>query len=905
LAPYFHPTGHQLLLPRARSCPTGENRLTTDGNTIAELNDSLIGRYLVEQEIGQGGMATVYLARDVRHDRKVAIKVIHPELAVVLGPDRFVTEMKVTANLQHPHILPLFDSGTARGQLFYVMPFVEGETLRDKLTREQQLPIDEAVRLTTEVAGALDYAHRHGVVHRDIKPENILLHDGTALVADFGIALAVSNAGGTRLTQTGLSLGTPQYMSPEQATGDKVIDGRTDVYSLGCMMYEMLTGEPPFTGPSSQAIVARVLTEQVRPIRARRDTVSPELEDAVVMALQKLPADRFATPGAFADALRVGGTGRTTAGRAASRHTAATSRQLRSWQLLAGVSLVAAIAALVAGARRSPPSDGLQVARQLTFEGNVIAAALSADGAWLAYVTNNCLGREFSCGRTLQVREVDGTTSVPIAANWYAIAPAVRWSNDGAMLAFAGSREHGATAVHLTDRLGSSKGSIPVATQVFAFTPDGKSIALVTGTLAHEYILRYDVTTLARIDSMPLPAGWDVTDVSYNAGGTRLAATCHCGSAALVALLDTRGAVLDTVSGIYRSTVRWTADNAGVLVFVSGPGTADDLTRIPVSGDHFRAAEQQPVLGQISTGYVGIFDASHTGRIAMVATPMTHQIQVLRLDHASDGWRNLTDRTGFLDPGAISADDSLLVATATDNLGDNTYIFALATGASQPLTTVRGGYQFAQWSPDGRRVAVTRYAGSSLGIVLQSIAGGAERVLVPGDVSGAFAWSGTDAITVSRSSWLVTIDTLGTRIDSLAVPDSLAKETRSLLAADVASRRLSWWSDRADGVVIADLRSKSFAIALRHARTFVPLSLLADGSIIGSTAGDSSAKAPDERKNALRRLGPGGTVLTYLAALPAFCSGAVVSPSGRWAACTIRTTKPDVWLADKAGKSGW
>ena len=275
-------------------------------DVVAELNASLRDRYVVEKEIGQGGMATVYLARDVRHDRSVAIKVLHPELAAVLGPERFVTEMKVTASLQHPHILPLFDSGTAQGQLFYVMPVVEGESLREHLERELQLPIEEAVRITTEVAGALDYAHRHGVVHRDIKPENILLHDGTALVADFGIALAVSNAGGARLTQTGLSLGTPQYMSPEQATGDRGIDARTDIYSLGCVLYEMLTGEPPFAGASAQAIVARVLTEAARPIRGRRDTVSPGLEAAVLKALQRLPADRYATASAFAEALRTG-----------------------------------------------------------------------------------------------------------------------------------------------------------------------------------------------------------------------------------------------------------------------------------------------------------------------------------------------------------------------------------------------------------------------------------------------------------------------------------------------------------------------------------------------------------------------------------------------------------------------
>src|SRR5262245_61600512 len=242
------------------------------------LASALGGRYQVERQLGEGGMATVFLAHDVRHDRKVALKVLRPELGAVLGVERFLSEIRVTANLQHPHLLPLFDSGEADGQLFYVMPYVEGESLRARLERERQLPIDEALRLTTAVAGALDYAHRHGVIHRDLKPENVLVHDGQPLVADFGIALAVSNAGGQRVTQTGLSLGTPAYMSPEQATGDRAIDGRTDVYSLGAMLYEMLTGDPPHTASTAQAIIARVLTEKPRPVRAARETVPVVVE---------------------------------------------------------------------------------------------------------------------------------------------------------------------------------------------------------------------------------------------------------------------------------------------------------------------------------------------------------------------------------------------------------------------------------------------------------------------------------------------------------------------------------------------------------------------------------------------------------------------------------------------------
>ncbi len=272
-------------------------------DTSARLTSALADRYRLERELGQGGMATVYLAEDLKHGRKVAIKVLHPELSAVIGGERFLAEIKVTANLQHPHILGLIDSGDADGLLYYVMPYIAGESLRARLGRERQLPVDDALRLSREVASALDYAHRQGVVHRDIKPENILLQDGAALVADFGIALAVHQAGGSRMTQTGMSLGTPAYMSPEQAMGEREIGTRSDVYALGAMTYEMLAGEPPFTGPNSQAIVAKVLTEQAPPLRTKRPTVSAAIEAAILTALQKLPADRWGSAKEFSDAL--------------------------------------------------------------------------------------------------------------------------------------------------------------------------------------------------------------------------------------------------------------------------------------------------------------------------------------------------------------------------------------------------------------------------------------------------------------------------------------------------------------------------------------------------------------------------------------------------------------------------
>ncbi|MFL5494863.1 MAG: serine/threonine-protein kinase, partial [Gemmatimonadales bacterium] len=270
---------------------------------LTRLQAAVADRYRLDRELGAGGMATVYLAHDVRHGRPVALKLLRPELAAVIGAERFLAEIRTTANLQHPHILPLFDSGEADGFLFYVMPFVEGESLRDRLTREKQLPVGEAVRIASEVASALDYAHRHGVIHRDIKPENILLHDGQALVADFGIALAASRAGSTRMTETGMSLGTPHYMSPEQAMGEREIGPRSDVYALGAVTYEMLAGDPPFLGSTAQAIVAKVITEKAPPLTAARDTVPPAVAAAVHQALAKLPADRFASAAEFASAL--------------------------------------------------------------------------------------------------------------------------------------------------------------------------------------------------------------------------------------------------------------------------------------------------------------------------------------------------------------------------------------------------------------------------------------------------------------------------------------------------------------------------------------------------------------------------------------------------------------------------
>ena len=283
--------------------------------SIDRLTAALATRYRIERELGADGLAAVYLAHDVKHDRHVTVNVLKPELGAVLNAERFLSEIKVTATLQHPNVLPLFDSGDADGLLYYVMPYIEGETLRARLQREQQLPVDEVVRLVTLLAAAIDFAHARGVVHRDLKPENILLQAGQPVIADFGIALAVARAGGERVTQTGLSLGTPHYISPEQAARERVVEARSDQYALGALMYEMLMGEPPHTEATAQMIIARVMSETPRSIRTARPAVSESVDAAVQRMLSKSPADRFPTCCDFARAL-VADTTTTTAARA-------------------------------------------------------------------------------------------------------------------------------------------------------------------------------------------------------------------------------------------------------------------------------------------------------------------------------------------------------------------------------------------------------------------------------------------------------------------------------------------------------------------------------------------------------------------------------------------------------------
>ncbi len=436
----------------------------------AEFAAALSDRYRLRRELGRGGMASVFLAEDLKHHRRVAVKVLRGEIADVLGPERFLREIEVVGRLRHPHILPLYDSGRAGGFLYYVMPLVEGESLRDRLDREKQLPLDEALGIVGEVADALAYAHRRGVVHRDIKPENILLESGHAVVADFGIARAIGAAAGERLTETGIALGTPQYMSPEQAAGDREIDGRSDLYGLGCVLYEMLAGEPPFTGPTVQSVLHQHLAAEPRPVTQLRPAVPPAIAAALSRALAKTSADRWKTAEEFQAQLR-----------APARSSAAPRPARSRWLLSAGTAAAILALALIAlrATRRAAPDVTVGRRVQVTFApGLEVHPALSPRGDLVAY----------TAGWTSQlfVKEVQGGDAIPVARELRGIQGWPHWAPDGTQLSFASARgveivpALGGTP-HLLVSMPSTDSGGPTMVIGGPWSPDGREVSFVHG----------------------------------------------------------------------------------------------------------------------------------------------------------------------------------------------------------------------------------------------------------------------------------------------------------------------------------------------------------------------------------------------------------------------------------------
>jgi len=575
--------------------------------SLDQLTAALSDRYRIERELGAGGMATVYLAHDLRHERDVAIKVLHADLGAALGPERFLSEIRTTARLQHPHILPLLDSGEASGLLYYVMPLVTGETLRARLERERQLPLNEAVQIAREVADALGHAHGLGVIHRDIKPENILLQGGHALVADFGIALAVQTAAGQRMTQTGLSLGTPQYMSPEQAMGERAIDARSDIYALGAVTYEMLAGDPPFTGSSVQAIVAKVMTEKPTPIHTVRDTVPEHVESAVLTALAKLPADRFATAAEFAAGLITGSgiTARVTAPRLAPRGKL--SRY--AWPALACVALAVAAWGWV----RPLPEQNAVVASRLEISapnaggvgtGLQRQIAISPDGSTLLYAAA-VDGRIVTMRRDLEAESSVPVPGVPDLLAGFTFSP------DGRE--FAGSIFGTRTSYRFPLEGGNGR-ALPREVQVnseILWGPDGSlwvddigegDEGLLNVSPSGELILSPHLAGKNLVPSVMLPGGRHMLALRRPFGA----------SAGPVVIVDIQSGETTPLLSVDVVQLRYTA---GYLVYVETSGAlnvvAFDMATREVTGTPLTIATGVSLTGAGAAQ----FDVSHTGTV--------------------------------------------------------------------------------------------------------------------------------------------------------------------------------------------------------------------------------------------------------------------------------------------------
>ncbi len=732
---------------------------------------ALAGRYEIEREIGKGGMATVYLARDIRHNRLVAVKLLDPELGAAIGVQRFQSEIQVTARLQHPNLLPLFDSGEADGLLFYVMPYVEGDTLRARLDREKELPVDEAIRITVGIASALDYAHRNQIIHRDLKPENILLQDGQPVVADFGIAFAVSRAG-ERITHTGLSLGTPQYMSPEQAAADRTVDARTDIYSLAVITYEMLVGEPPHTGSSAQAIVSKVLTEQPRGARESRASVPAHVEAAIDRALAKTPADRFSTAADFADALQDVSSAhvRPIRSRVGYRPTSRSTSTL----------IAAALALIVVGA------GGALLWQRLSLSAEPIRPTA-----------------RFS------IPLAKGTESM------VAIGSAIAISPDGARITYVGRSAAGHQLYyHELDQMdvvvpirGSEGGSVPF------YSADGQWLGFQLGNrIVKVAVAGGPVVPVCEVTGSVFGASWAANDTIVFATNTGLEEVAAAGGAPRIIAKPNE-----------HETFRWPnvlPDQRTVLfsIYHSPPQDTVRLAAVTRKTGMVRRLTQSAgfpryvdggfiVFTNPTRGYLGIVSAARfdTKRLEVVGTPtvITRDVWVGR-EGGSDLAVARSGAMAYLMEPVTGLDHLVLVDRA---------------GVGRSTSVDEGYYSAPRLSPDGKRIALARSPDGdpkTTDIWTYSLDGGARTRLTHDSASTSPIWVANGAriaYTRARASGVGSIDWVAAdgsgSSDTLLVQpmrrrkiaSAITQDGRTLLYYRQATPRLSAdiWTAPVDG----------------------------------------------------------------------------------------------------------
>jgi len=853
----------------------------TDSGAAAKLASALADRYRIERELGAGGMATVYLAQDLRHDRKVALKVLRPELAAIIGAARFLQEIKTTANLQHPHILSLHDSGELDGTVFYVMPFVDGESLRDRLDREKQLPVADAVRIASEAADALEYAHKHGVIHRDIKPENILLHGGHALVADFGIALAASKNAGARMTETGMSLGTPTYMSPEQAMGERNVDARTDVYALGCVLYEMLTGEPPFTGPTAQAIVAKVLTDEPRPVSELRRSVPPHLDAAIRTALEKLPADRFATMAEFAAAMHATGT---------PPRGPTLRRSAASVPLMLAIGVAALAGGMVVGRLLPRRADALAIIGfhpiRLTHSGGVGCAALSPDGHEFAAVSGS-YSEETLCTGTLLIRAVPSGVDQIVLPRVRSVA-SIRWNPSATMLLLEGAPEGRSEGLWEIPRAGGAPRQLTTGgARAFGFVDDQRVFAVRLGTLR---IL--DVRSGEVLDSLPeLHA--DPNDlVEWSPDGARLVLNRVSGHRG-VFLLTAHGVVTDSLMGTFE--LAYWAGPSRIAYYVNRAyGTGDILIHDldPATG-RFRGPSSVlwaalPALLQLSSTRTG-------DRLMAVVRPVVDEQHVVNASTPGTSRVLVRSLNAYLGDPQFSPDGSRIAYTREDALGFNAYWIGLAGGEEHPITGDSIPTVAVDWFDQHRVITGTR---QDVMTAIDLDNGRARRIDRKG--SGQF-------IGIFRDRWLWRLGDSAHYV----IRDSAGKVVRDLGTAPRVQTPDAHWFITQGWLAVAGLDAEQQLVMTQYGFASgtwsTPVPLTQEGIRIAGTGEDGAVYLArfGEHTEIWRSAKPGTPPALFLTlGVHCYNGSVMVSNDGKSIVCNVTTSQPDAWLVElpKAGR---
>jgi Tol biopolymer transport system component len=872
---------------------------------MTRLVAALADRYRIEREIGSGGMATVYLARDLKHDRDVALKVLRPELAAVLGTNRFLNEIRISARLDHPHILTLIDSGAADGFLYYVMPFVRGESLRDRLEREKQLALDEALDITKQITSALDYAHRQGIIHRDIKPENILLHEGEAVLADFGIAMAVKEAGGSRLTESGVSLGTPQYMSPEQATGDRALDSRSDVYSLAAVLYEMLAGEPPHSGATVQAVIAKLLTERPTPLRVLRDTVPEAVDAAVARALAKLPADRFVSAGEFARALTLPG----------APHR--TSSRSRRWLPLAIGGAVAAIAAVAASLiLAGKPAERLQPERiQLTVTGLASDASFSPDGARIAFEEKQCDEAGY-CTFQLVIQDIDGHNRLVIArnvTNFFRTA----WTPNGAYIVFVASYGPERYGVYGISTLGGAPRLLGRAGPGGFDFGSGDTVFIASESRGVGWVRRITVHDGQALDSIRVrdPAGLFFGDVVRltHPGRLLLAVRKTSNSAPELRLIDSSGTVIDQVTPAFGSLgrlygIRWVPSRKKLVVASQRSLGANefDVLSMDVTASHI-GRDVDTVLSDLQMTHP-VFDISQDGqRLVSAAGPFEGTLWKIDTHHMKEGRfaATLSLPTTTRLHARISPDgDRILVVQekpTNDGRASDVSIRPWDGGAESPIVRGVPNLLDFEWSRDGATILYLHaIEGNKVRLTESDTLGHVIRE-IPFEPSDAIGFhplpDGALCIIPHTHRSLSIIRRLGKKDVTWQAPPWIGSIWRVSLSPDAKSLAMLAVGPGGDSIVVAtvDIETGRYQkLGSIGGEWFGRIRWLADGSITFDIYEMQGAMA-------LYTTSPGGPI-RRIGVFPLTDADVSVSTDGRHMVASNFSFKNDVYMIRNFGK---